>query len=67
MKITRKKEEELKSAYWHHNAEYFQEHPTHGVHLSFGEAINGNAINPYLGIEDENGNAVTGYDERIEN
>lgn len=47
------------------NEEYFKEHPTHGIYDSYSIDADGNVKNLYIGIEDENGNAITGYDEYV--
>ena len=49
-----------------YNIEYFkEEHPMYNVYDSYSVDADGNVKNLYVGIEDEHGNAITGYDEHI--
>ena len=46
--------------------EYFSENPFHRPYLSYGEDSEGNATRTYIGIEDEQGNAIcAGKDEYL--
>jgi len=67
MKIQKIKQNEtkLENQFRDNNEKYFKEHPTHKPYISYGEDAYGNAVHPYIGIEDENGNAITGYDEPL--
>ena len=46
--------------------EYFSENPTYAPYLSYGEDSEGNATRAYIGVEDEQGNAIcAGKDEHL--
>ena len=66
-KLEEKKGELLKNFRSFHE-EYFSENPTYAPYLSYGEDSEGNATRTYIGVEDENGNAIcAGIDERLTN
>ncbi len=60
------KKEELLEGFRVANKEYFQENPRYRPYLSYGEDCDGNATRPYIGVEDEDGNAIcAGIDEHL--
>ena len=66
-KLEEKKGELLKNFRSFHE-EYFSENPFHRPYLSYGEDSEGNATRAYIGVKDENGNAIcAGIDERLTN
>ena len=66
IKDLQNQEEGLFADFKYSNEIYFQEHPNHSPYLSYGEDENGNATEPYIGVEDEQGNAIcAGIDERL--
>ena len=70
MKVTelKEKKDELLEDFKNNYEEYFSENPFHRPYLSYGEDSKGNATRAYIGVEDENGNAIcAGIDERLTN
>ena len=70
MKVTelKEKKDELLEDFKNNYEEYFSENPFHRPYLSYGEDSEGNATRAYIGVEDENGNAIcAGIDERLTN
>ena len=64
----KEKKDELLEDFKNNYEEYFSENPTYAPYLSYGEDSEGNATRAYIGVEDENGNAIcAGIDERLTN
>ena len=68
VKELEEKKGELLTSFRGFHEEYFSENPTYAPYLSYGEDSEGNATRAYIGVEDENGNAIcAGIDERLTN
>ncbi len=60
------KKEDLLESFRAAHLEYFEENPSYRPYLSYAEDFDGNAIQVYIGVEDEDGNAVcAGIDEHL--
>ena len=66
VKKLEEKREELLTSFRDFHEEYFSENPTYVPYLSYEEDSEGNATRAYIGIEDEQGNAIcAGKDEHL--
>lgn len=66
VKKLEEKREELLESFKNANEEYFSEHPNYHPYLSYGKDCRGNATRPYIGVEDEDGNAIcAGIDKHL--
>ena len=62
----KEKKDELLEDFKNNYEEYFSENPFHRPYLSYGEDSEGNATQAYIGVEDEQGNAIcAGKDEHL--
>ena len=68
MKVTelKEKKDKLLEDFKNNYEEYFSENPTYAPYLSYEEDSEGNATRAYIGVEDEQGNAIcAGKDEHL--